>query len=351
MARRHDVEELMASTTGATGRISGLLDSVPGYRGYRSKEERRDADRRVRERVAAAFAAQADRVERIARDLANQRRLRDVGPVDEFARAIRHLVDRIATATYGYGGLFGDRNVDEAALDQLRLFDEALMTGVGELETPILALEQAFSANTDLATTAREGAEATRKILARLDLRNEVIETGKPAPQDKIQDILSPTPPDQQGPPPAFNLQEGEALTVLGDDFVVDGRIDLEAGGQGLRLLRVGTAPDRWLAVPAERGRSLALLDLTDQPFTGGTESTIGGQAYTVNWSAAGTGEVTGKGGTTGRRAATVSVLTRATDTASRAVVVDWGNERQVLVGKEVHPDDVEIYGATGKRR
>src|SRR5690242_17795030 len=107
----------MAASSGATGRISGLLASVPGYRGYRTKEERRDADRRVRERVAAAFAAQADRVERVARALADQRRLKDVGPVNEFAQAIRHLVDRISTATYGYGGLFGDRNVDETALD------------------------------------------------------------------------------------------------------------------------------------------------------------------------------------------------------------------------------------------
>ena len=89
----------MASTSSATDRIGGLLGSIPGYRGYRDKEERRDADRRVRERVAAAYAAQADRVERVARDLANQRRLKDVGPVNEFAQAIRHkLVLEISDA-------------------------------------------------------------------------------------------------------------------------------------------------------------------------------------------------------------------------------------------------------------
>src|SRR5215212_4414081 len=110
--------------SGLTGKVGGLLQSVPGYRGYKSKEERRDSDRRVRERVATAFAGQA---ERVASDLANQRRLRDIGPVDEFAQTVRHLIDRISTASYGYGGLFSDRNVDEHALDQLRLFDEALL--------------------------------------------------------------------------------------------------------------------------------------------------------------------------------------------------------------------------------
>jgi hypothetical protein len=92
-------------------------------------------------------------------------------------------------------------------------------------------------------------------------------------------------------------------------------------------------------------------LDTSGEAYAAGTESTIGGVAYTSNWSAAGTGDVTGKGGSTGQRPVTVSALTGTSDPSARAVVVDWGNERQVLVGKEVHPDDVEIYGATGKGR
>ncbi len=60
---------------------------------------------------------------------------------------------------------------------------------------------------------------------------------------------------------------------------------------------------------------------------------------------------MTGKGGSIGQRPVTVTALTGTNDASARAVVVDWGNERQVLVGKEVHPDDVEIFGATGKGR
>ncbi|GIW04183.1 MAG: hypothetical protein KatS3mg059_0803 [Thermomicrobiales bacterium] len=73
------------------------------------------------------------------RQLAEQRKIQDVGAVDELARAIRHLIDRITTATYGYGGLFSDRNVDEVALDQLRRFDESLLQGAQELEAPVTA--------------------------------------------------------------------------------------------------------------------------------------------------------------------------------------------------------------------
>src|SRR5215218_9801645 len=251
------------SGSGLTGKVGGLLQSVPGDRGYKSKEERRDSERRVRERVATAFVGQAERAERVASDLANQRRLRDIGPVDEFAQTARHLIDRISTASYGYGGLFSDRNVDEHALDQLRLFDEALLDSVSELDAPISALEAALTANTDLSGPTRDGLTATRKILARLDLRDDVIETGRPAPDDKIQDILSPKSKEDQGPPPAYNLTSGDALSILGDNFVVDGKIDLDVTGRRLRLHRLGQSPERWLLVPAERGQSFTHLNAT----------------------------------------------------------------------------------------
>jgi hypothetical protein len=41
------------------------------------------------------------------------------------------------------------------------------------------------------------------------------------------------------------------------------------------------------------------------------------------------------------------TILTGAADPSQRAVVLDWGSEQQVFVGKEVHPDDVEIYGTS----
>ena len=72
-------------------RIREALDRIPGYRGYRLKEERRDADRRVRAAVADAYAAELARVERIGRDLANARRLGEIAAVERASQAIRHL--------------------------------------------------------------------------------------------------------------------------------------------------------------------------------------------------------------------------------------------------------------------
>ena len=181
-------------------RIREALDRVPGYRGYRLKEERRDADRRVRAAVADGYAAELARVERIGRDLANARRLGEISAVERTSQAIRHYIDRVRSATPGYGGLFGDRDIDGIALDQLRLFDESLLLGVDELRPAIDRLEADFAAGQPLAPAADEAARTIESQLARFNTRQEVIETGQATSRDGVLAALRPIaeviPPD-----------------------------------------------------------------------------------------------------------------------------------------------------------
>ncbi len=328
-------------------RVKGLLDRVPGYRGYRAKEDRRDADRRVRDHLVIAFGAKADRVERVARDLAAQRRIQDVGPVDAFARRIRHLCDRIRTATYGYGGLFSDRDVDAAALDQLRQFDEALLSGVEELNDPIEGLEAALVADGDLASPARAGEAKVRAILARLDLRDQVVETAEPAPEASVLQVLQPQV--AAAPSPTFDLRQGDAVSILGDDHLIDARIDVRAGDTSFRLHRLqGTSPDQWLLVPTGQNAQFAQLTASQEPFTSLPTPKIGGAAFRETAGGSGTGELLGTGGSSGERRVTFTLLSGEDDPDQRAIVLDWGNERQVLVGREVHPGDVEAFPRSG---
>ncbi|MGH2535529.1 MAG: hypothetical protein ACRDJW_25005 [Thermomicrobiales bacterium] len=318
-----------------------ILDAVPGYTGYRRKEDRRDADRRLRDELVLKFGAQADRVERVARDLADQRRLRDVGPADELARAIRHLIDRISTATYGYGGLFGDRDVDERALEQIRQFDVSLLSGIEELDQPIAALETAYAEGSDLATPARAGANAVRELLARFDLRGQVVESAEPAPEESVLKHLRPVPVVET--PAAFNLHDRDAIAILGDNYVVDARIDVQAVPDSFRLFRVSEEEKAWLFVPRSVGQSFALLhESTD----GDDETEIDGVAYTVNSSGSGTGDVIGASGRSGAEQVAYRLLVGTHDPTSRAVVLTWSNERQTFAGKESHSKDVEMYGS-----
>jgi hypothetical protein len=231
-------------------KIGGILDSIPGYKGYRDKEDRRDADHRVREQLALKLGAQTDRVEAIARELANQRRLREIGPVDAFAQALHHLRDRVSTATYGYGGLFSDRDVDAQALDQIRQFDEAMIESADELETPIKNLEEAYAKGSDLAAPANAGTAIVRQLGAQFDLRSQVVETAKPAPPASVLQVLNKPAPKPAPSANAYNLHDRDALAILGDNYIVDARIDVEATPESFRIFRISVDPETWLFVP-----------------------------------------------------------------------------------------------------
>jgi len=327
-----------------------VLNAVPGYAGYRAKESRRDADRAVRDKLATSFDRQADRAERVGAALADARRIHDVGPVNDFAAQIRHLIDRIRTATYGYGGLFGSRDVDAAVLDQMRLFDESLFAGVDQLDGPIAALEAAAGGEGDVPAAAAAGATAVRDILDRLDGRAQIAESAVPAAPEQLNRALAvlQTPEEQAAahqPPPAYDLHDRDALAILGENFLVDARIGVESAAAFFRLFRVDLTPERWLLVPRQRERPLALLTAATDPFVTGATPAIGAETYIVDASGHGSGDVVGVGGKTERTALSFFLLHGATDPSKRAAVLQWGTEQQVLVGIEVHPDDIEIFG------
>jgi hypothetical protein len=330
-----------------------LLHSIPGYTGYKDKERRRDADKQVRDKVAAALSTQADRVDEVAQTLATQRQLTAIGPVDDLSKLLRHLIDRIAHATYGYGGLFSNRPIDERALDQIRAFDESLFESVASLSNPIGSLEQAAAAKQDLGAPTSAVDAAARQLSAQIDLRGQIIETGEPAPQDQVDAALQVLKsPDQQAsekaPPPAYDLHEKDALAIMGDNFLVDSRIEVDSASASFRLFRVDTAPNRWLFVPSNKGSNYALLtesadDFTEQPLA------IGGKPYVNDASGSGTSQIAGAGGSSNSINVHFWLLKSADGGAGRAVVLTWSGQRQVYAGDEVHPDDVEIFGAAAK--
>jgi hypothetical protein len=325
-----------------------FLNAIPGYSGYKDKESRRDADRAVRDRLTATLNQLAERVERVAQKLADQRRIREVAPVNNFAGAIHLLANRINTATYGYGGLFGSRDVDSAVLDQLRLFDESLFAGIEKLDSAVSNLEVA--GEDALASTAETGQREVDSLTGRFELRNRVVDSAMPATPEQMSNVLAvlQTPEEREAaetPPPAYDLHDRDALSVLAENYVVDARIDIESNSGFFRLFRVDVAPDKWLFVPNRRGNPFALLSPSTDPYTPAPQATIGGEAYDVESSGTGSGDVVGAGGQTGRRPVAYALLRGSSNTTTRAVVLQWGTDQQVYVGNDVHPDDVEIFG------
>ena len=320
-------------------KIRDALDRVPGYRGYRLKEERRDADRRVRAAVADAYAAELARVERIGRDLANARRLGEIGSVERASQAIRHYIDRVRTATPGYGGLFGDRDIDGIALDQLRLFDEGLLLGVAELQPKIDRLEEAVASGQPLGPTAGDVAETIESQLLTFDTRQDVIESGQAASRDRVLAALQPI--SEVIPPDVFSAQPGDAISILGDDHLVDAKIDVEGRPQSFRVFRIARDPEEWLLVGREPGFPMVRLSAVDAPARGGA---IGGHSLRQRSAGTGDGEVVGQQGSSGLRAVRYALLDDPEDPDSFGLILDGDGERQAFAGRRTEPLDVEVF-------
>lgn len=326
------------SGTGGEDRVTRLLQRVPGYRGYRDKEGRRDSDRLLRERIATAIGRQADRIDAVGRELADRRRLEDISAVTAFSQSVRHLADRVRTASYGYEPLFSDRSFDDKALEQLALFDESILDGVSELDAPIADLEKGLAEGTDLKTAARAGATTADAIGRQFDAREDIISTGEAVSEEGVLSVLNtPIPPQTH---PAYALNNGDAVDVFGDDCIVDARVDVQAGERSFRLFRIATGPpDRWLYVPHDSAGGLADLRVASDSEDGfGPQLTSG----------AGKGEVSGIAGGSGRRPVQFTLFGDAPDGNKRVLHLDWGKEEQLFAGTALHSDDVVVYGATG---
>jgi hypothetical protein len=122
-----------------------LLDWIPGFKGYREQEMRRDADRLVREHLAKLLGDTHAKVRRATGDLAKQARLKQMGALDSLSKRIEKLTDLIRYADAGYSGWFAAVKIDEAELDRLYDYDVALKQFIADVDaaaTELVALSE-----------------------------------------------------------------------------------------------------------------------------------------------------------------------------------------------------------------
>jgi hypothetical protein len=107
---------------------------VPGYRGYKEKELRREADKLQREYIAERLEATRRKLEELELAVTRTGHLELLALVDNAARKLRRVTDRWLVADYGYAGLFDTVKVDEAVLEKLYQHDVAAQEQVRGME-------------------------------------------------------------------------------------------------------------------------------------------------------------------------------------------------------------------------
>ena len=137
------------------GGLEALISKIPGYHGYKEKENRRAADKLLRDQLTKQLDEQRRRLAELQRNLLDGGGLLMVDDLDRAVTKVQKLADKIRTASYGYAGIFDAVKVKEEQLDALYTFDEGMLQQVASVQTAIDALATAIDSNGDVKTAIR----------------------------------------------------------------------------------------------------------------------------------------------------------------------------------------------------
>lgn len=154
--------------------LETLIAKIPGYKGYKEKEMRREADRLLRDHIVNRMRTVKTQLDSLQQDLISSGKFELLTETGSAATQIQTFIDRVRTASYGYAGLFDAARIKEDDLDRVYAFDTSLVSYADRIENAI-----------SRARAGLAGEEARSLILLVRDLTREANTTF-----DERQDIL-----------------------------------------------------------------------------------------------------------------------------------------------------------------
>ena len=146
------------------GVLKKIQNFVPGFRGYRRREDLRDADRMLRAQIAGHLGSVRQGLED-SRSLIiggwNSKELELLGGV---ISQLKKVEGQVAHAETGYSGFVADIEVKEDQIFRLYDFDASMIDMIGEMRASLDAIRTSLA--------SRDSVQAQRDILAMRTLIN-----------------------------------------------------------------------------------------------------------------------------------------------------------------------------------
>ena len=102
---------------------------IPGFRGYKEKEIRRESDRLIRNHLYLKLSIAKNNLRDINQKLADRRYFDVLTDMDRLLAKMDRVVEKVNHASYGYSGFFDAVKVREENLDNMIAFDNKLIDG------------------------------------------------------------------------------------------------------------------------------------------------------------------------------------------------------------------------------
>src|SRR5512143_173737 len=158
--------DMFQNVTGQMDPFKKLASFIPGFSGYVERQNRRDADKLVRDTVGRRFGELWTRTSNLQADLISAGKIQFVDDVEQAALQLRTFIDKITTAARGYAGFFDAVKINQKELEHLYNFDLAFFDSADQLGHALDNVEASMgdeaalpAAIRNLTTLARQAVE------------------------------------------------------------------------------------------------------------------------------------------------------------------------------------------------
>ncbi len=146
-----------------TGLMEKIELIIPGFRGYKEKELRRESDRLVRNQIYQKLYEAEAQVKDSYRALVNSGVSEAWDDTDHLIARMDRISQRINHSEYGYAGFFDAMKVKEPDLDRMMAFDDQLLQQSDTVSQAIQAFKDSVD-NAKWQDARAKVADATKAV-------------------------------------------------------------------------------------------------------------------------------------------------------------------------------------------
>ena len=172
---------------------------IPGYRGYREKNIRREIDRLVRSHIALSIKEAKTVLNDLKRQVMENGDIDSVRSIERISTKIDTYMKSIESAESGYSGIWETMKTTESDLDGVVEWDEKLVIGSEELK----------GALTELRDKVDEGAADVKKDIRAIEKYVDDLRDGLNERKLVLKGLAdSAAPAEEEAPAPAAEPEE-----------------------------------------------------------------------------------------------------------------------------------------------
>ncbi len=165
--------DMYQKVSGGMDAFTRLASYSPGFSGYVDRENRRAADKLVRETVARRFDELWKRLSDMQSELVTAGKIEYVDDLEQAGVQLRTFMDKIRTAPRGYAGFFDAVKINQKELEQLYNFDLAFFDVAHQIGRALDNVEASLGDEAALPAAIRNVTTLSRQAVTTYNRRTE----------------------------------------------------------------------------------------------------------------------------------------------------------------------------------